>query len=389
MNVIKIHNKAYKYESLWRPSKKDKVYDYDNNLLPYPTEGKEWQNRIAFINKLNSIQKHIIRTDDYTQYDRHEYKDCLLCGKKNITKGVFELGQIRWEDGLKHYIDVHKIKPSVEFIDFIFGYIHKPSYSKKKIKVGKLTARVTINNNMKYLKIDRNQLLILDALMEFGSYKKYIDKSKKSIYRYSEHAGLLDFNDTGLERIIVKADTTRINPNDNDIFLPEDFKPDELDYEYIFHTHPPTDGIGGRAKYGILYEFPSLGDLIYFVELHNETLVQGSIVIAPEGMYIIRNLKMDTSKIIINIDKFFGKCRNIQYSIEAEAIKKYGIEFSKEEFYTKIAQDMTYINKFNEFLNKHNIHIDYYPRIKDGHGTWVIDSVYLPIYIVEPDYNIA
>jgi len=389
MNVIKIHNKAYKYESLWRPSRKEKVYDYDNKLLPFPTKGKEWQNRPAFIHKLTDVQKIVIRAGDYTEYDRDNYKDCLICGKKHITKGVFQIGQIRWEDGLKHYIDVHKVKPSVEFLDFIFGYVHRPSHTKKSIKIGKLTARVTVSNNMKYLKIDRNQLLILDALMEFGSYRKYIDTSKKSIYRFSEHAGLLDFNDTGLERIIVKANTTRVNPNDNDIFLPEDFRPDELDFEYIFHTHPPTDGIGARAKDGILYEFPSLGDIIYFVELHNETLVQGSIVIAPEGMYIIRNRKMDTSEIVINIDKFFGKCRDIQFSLEDEAIKKYGVNFTTEEFYTKIAQDLTYINKFNEFLNNYNVHIDYYPRIKDARGSWVIDSVYLPIYIVEPDYNIG
>ena len=389
MNVIKINNKAYKYESFWRPSYRKKIYDYYNVLLSYPKEGTEWQNRESFLEKLVDVQKSIIRSNNFIDYKREDYRDCLLCHKKNITKGVFQINKIRWEEGLTHYIDVHKIKPSGEFIDFIFGYMIDITQSRINLKVGKFNSKIVINNGKKYLKMDRNQILILDALMKHGSYRKYIDNNNKNIYRYSEHAGLLDFNDTGLERIIVKGDTKRVNPGDNDIFLPEDFNPDELDFEYIFHTHPPTDGIGGRAKDGILYEFPSVGDMLYFVDIHNETKVQGSIVIAPEGMYIIRNAKKGTNKINIDFNKFFRTAGQKLFTVEEDAIKKYGIDFTINEFYSKIAQDRTYINQFNKFLNKHGLNIEYYPRIKDSKGSWIIDTIYLPIYVVEPDYNIA
>ena len=98
---IKINNKAYKYESFWRPSYKEKVYDYNNNLLPYPKEDTiDWQNKKAFLEKLSDVQKIVIRVGNYTEYDRDNYKDCLLCHKKNITKGVFQINQIRWEEGL-------------------------------------------------------------------------------------------------------------------------------------------------------------------------------------------------------------------------------------------------------------------------------------------------
>jgi hypothetical protein len=387
MNVIKINNKAYKYESFWRPSENKKTYDYKNNLLPFPKSGEKWQNQLPFINKLKDIQQHIIRKNKFIKYDKDEYKNCMICNKKNITKGFFQIKNIRWEEGLVHYISEHNIKPTEKFIDLIFAYTFNDTSS--KVNIGKFNARIEIKNEKKYLKLDRNQILILDALMDYGSYKRYIDNTNKSVYRFSEHAGLLDFNDTGLERIIVKGNTKRVDRNDNTIFMPGDFTPDELDFEYFFHTHPPTDGPGGRAVDGVLYEFPSIGDIIAFVNSYNENKVQGSMVITPEGMYIIRNYADNMKPIKFNYDKFFDKVIDIQTDLENRAIRKYGTTFTKEIFYSKISQDKKYIDEYNKFLNTFSIHIDYYPRIKDDLGSWIIDTVYLPIYVVEPDFNIA
>ena len=30
------------------------------------------------------------------------------------------------------------------------------------------------------------------------------------------------------------------------------------------------------------------------------------------------------------------------------------------------------------------MYIDYYPRLKDKKNKWVIDTIYLPIYVIEP-----
>jgi hypothetical protein len=59
-------------------------------------------------------------------------------------------------------------------------------------------------------------------------------------------------------------------------------------------------------------------------------------------------------------------------------MKKYGTGFTKNEFYSEIAQDMLliHIDKLNTVFNKYEINIDFYPRKKDG-DFWCIDTVFL------------
>jgi hypothetical protein len=387
MNIIKINNKVYNYESFWRPSKQKKILDFKNKPLPFPSEGDDWQNREAFINRLANTQEQLMRKGKFFESKRDGFKNCLLCKKKNITKGVFEIKKLRWEEGLIHYIKKHKVKPSDKFIEFIFQ--NQIKIGKKNLKIGKFLSRMKIDNNKRYLKLDRNQLLIFDALMEHGSYKKYVDSSKKNVFKYSEHAGLLDFNNTGLERIIIKGNTKMVSRGDDSILLPGEYTRDELDYEYIFHTHPPTEGIGGRAVGGVLYEFPSPGDIIHFINNYNEHKIQGSLVITPEGLYNIRKLKMDQKKLNIKKELFWRELTNVQMKIEDEAIKLYGTDIDSDFFYSEIAQNREYINKLNKFLNKYGLQINFYSRIKDNSGSWIIDTIYIPIFIIEPDYNIA
>ena len=133
-----------------------------------------------------------------------------------------------------------------------------------------------------YVKITHNQMRILDALMNDGGYmKKYYDS--RNNFRWSEHAGLLDFSKNKLDKIIVSAKTNRTDKYDHDIFLPLNMI-EAYEYEYMFHTHPPTPKEGYRAKLGIVYEFPSISDIFHFIEHYNNGHIQGSIVIAPEGV---------------------------------------------------------------------------------------------------------
>ena len=382
MNILKQGNKYYKYESFWRKSKDDIAVDKNNAKFPWPKpSSKKWQNEDNFIPKLKEVQK-ILPKKFYTPYKPKEYSNCHICGEKNINKGIFTLNNIRWEDGLIHYIEKHNIKPSDIFIDIIFVYDSNKKGKKITLKKNRYLEGVHIvRHNQKFLKIDRNQMLIIDALMKHGSERQYLDDRKK-VFRYSEHAGLLDFNKHILEKVIVYANTTRVDPHDDDIFLPGNLV-DAFDYEYIFHTHPATPKPGGRADVGILYEFPSMGDIFHFIDHFNDGYTQGSMVITAEGIYIIRKKSKNLKKILIDEDKLYKLMMKEFSKIQDDAIKKYGVNFSANTFFSKIAQDTQYIDRINKIANKFMIHIDFYPRIKDEKGNWIIDTVYVPVYPVE------
>jgi hypothetical protein len=381
MNIIKHGKKIYKYESLWRNNKRIIELDFKGNNLPFPKNNVEWQNRHLFITKLILTEKYLKMKGRYFEYRKVEHKDCLIDKKKNITKGFYETNMIRWEDGLLHYIKEHKVKPSDKFIDIIFRFQMEP-YIISKARSKTLKGTKIIKKNKIYLKLDKNQILIMDALMIHGSKRSYVDKHNKTFFRYSEHAGLLDFDNFGLEKIIISGKTTRVDDNDNDIFLPKNI-PDAFDYEYIFHTHPATPRPGGRVNHGVLYEFPSISDMFHFLDHYNEGKTQGSIIIAAEGLYNIKKKNHDNKKIKINEDKFFKDAQTVFRNVQDSSIKKYGNKFSNNTFYSTIAQNTEYIKKVNGVINKYMLHIEYYPRIKDKKGNWIIDTIYLPIYVIE------
>lgn len=379
MRTIKLGNKIYRYESFWRSSITSRTLDYNGKVLPYPKINIKWQGRNLFLGKLILAQKNLKKKGKFIEYEKEEFKNCLICGKKNVTKILYDVNRTRWEDGLVHYIEEHKIKPSDEFIDIIFKYMIDPRVlsRKKTIKGTQI-----VKYNKVYLKLDRNQILIMDALMQHGSKRSYIDDKNNKVYRYSEHAGLLDFDQNKLEKIIVSGNTTRVDEYDDEIYLPNNIK-DAFDYEYIFHTHPATPKPGGRVKYGVLYEFPSISDMFHFMDHYNNGKTQGSIIIAAEGMYVIKKKKHDNNNININEDKFYRECVDKYKKVQNNAIKKYGIKFTDNGFYSKIAQDKTYINELNKIFNKYKMHVDFYSRVKNSKNRWIIDTIYLPVYAIE------
>lgn len=381
MNIVEKNNKIYKYESVWRDKYNEKMTDSRGNEFPWPkANNKLWQNKKNFLEKLNNVEEYLKKNGKIQKYNKS--KDCLLCDKKHITTHKFILNNVVWENGLNHYIDIHNIKPSEFFIDYIFRANTDRSNIHRVIGTIK-GQKVIINKNKQFLKIDRNQILIMDALLKHGSYKIYTDTKHRDVYRYSEHFGLLDFNNNGLEKIIISGNTTRVDKDDKDIFLPKSMT-DIFDYEYFFHTHPPTPKPGARAKVGILYEFPSVSDIFHFIDHYNEGRAQGSIVIAPEGMYVIRKKINDNLKLKINENKMYKEYDSAFWKAQDLSIKKYGYNFNLNIFYSKISQDTNYIDILNNILNKHELHIDYYSRIKDQRNRWIIDTVYLPVYVIEP-----
>jgi hypothetical protein len=389
-NTLIINNKEYKLEKVWRRNKNDKTLDAKGKLFPFPTINKsggrapETQDIVHILHLLNAI---LDTKKKYVMYDQP--RSCLLCDKKKISTKYFMYEGYIWEDGLVHYIDTHNIQPSIQFKKFILnddsvkqiiarpllsGHLATKSDKKKKVKNMRLSR--VVKNNRDYVVVERNQLHILDALMIHGGYqKKYIDL-ENNFSRYSEHAGYLDFEDDVLSKIIVSGKTLRIDDGDNEIYLPMDMD-DMFEYEYIFHTHPPTPRPGGRAEDGILYEFPSIGDIYHFIDHHNEGNVIGSIVIAAEGMYNIRKSTDDASNISVDEEALYKKYQHKFYQVQKKAIIEYGTKFNTNTFFSKIAQDRKYIDKLNDILNQFNIQIDYYPRKKDNDDNWIIDTVFL------------
>jgi hypothetical protein len=388
-NVIKINNKTYKCEFCWRPNKDVKIYDINNKLFEFPIVNKnkiKWQNKDMFLIKLKQLETYLISKNKFI---KEETSKCLLCDNKsknnnknlsnlNIKTKTFELNNLRWDDLLYHYVEVHDLKPSEEFIDIIFRF-----EKVENMKTMRLQSSYVIDKNKRYLKLDKNQILILDALLIHGSKKIYnINSNNINNYKYSEHYGLLDFNHKGLEKLLISGNTTRIDEGDDEILMPKNID-QELDYEYIFHTHPPTPKPGGRSELGILYESPSISDIFHFVDHFNRGSTQGSIIIASEGMYIIRKLIFDRKKIKLNENKFYKEYNRIYDDAQSDALNKYGYDFSTSVFYSKISQDRTFINDINKTLNKFELHIDYYSRVKDSKNNYIIDTVYLPIFVVE------
>lgn len=374
-NFIKINNKTYNSQMIFREKYTDKTLDGDGNLFPFPKNGSFWTMSEEFIKRLNTIQILIETKKHKNQFFFTKNKNCILCDKKNIGTKMFYLEKFIWEDSMIHYIQYHNIKPDDNFIDFIFD-IEQDKYFSINIK-----GNIINENNIYYLKFDKNQIMILDALMKHGGYtKKYYDVNNQNVVKYSEHAGFLEIKNKSIYEIIVSSNSLRIDNEDEEIYLPGDLN-NAHKFMYIFHTHPPTPKPGGRAMSNdIIYEFPSIGDILIFKDFYNNGKTIGSLVICSEGLYNIRKLNNNAKKININENELYDEMTKVINNVNLESIKKFGYNFSRHTFYSKISQDKYFINKINNKLNKYSIHIDYFPRTYDGKGKWIIDDIYIPVY---------
>ena len=247
--------------------------------------------------------------------------------------------------------------------------------------IGKIVSKTS---KKKYIKINRNQLILLDSLLYDGGYnKKYSDKSNN--LRFSEHSGNLGITKTSIDRIIVSARTNREDADDTEILLPNDLS-DSYSYKYFFHTHPPTPTPGYRAKSGILYEFPSISDIFHFIDHYNMGNTIGSIVIAPEGYYIIYPSNFSIKKIKYDTEieeEIFNKMNEENNILQDMALKEYGSDFTEDFFYEKISLNHSYLKLFNNILNKYlnnQIKVIIKNRTKDIlTNKWILKKLYLPI----------
>ena len=370
MNEILIDGKTYKLVCAWRNSKKDNSKDIKGNIYPFPKTELLWTGQSQFVERLTDIQKYLFKK----KINKHKCMDCLICDGKCVSSSNFSLGKYMWDDSLIHYISKHNIKPPEEFMDKIWNF--EMSENDEPVTI---LGKVFIKKQKKYLKLGKNQIMIFDALMKHGGYsKKYYDTKNENVIRYSEHAGYIDIKGKNIQNIIVSGNTMRVDRGDEEIFLPMG-SPETYSYKYIFHTHPPTPKPGGRVEDGILYEFPSIGDILHFIDHHNDGQTTGSLVMTPEGLYNIRKLEIDSKKIEIDEDEMYNEMRKVLRLAQVKAIKEYGEKFSTYFFYSNISQNKKYVEMINKKLNKYQLTIDFYPRSKDFRGSWIVDTVYVPI----------
>ena len=245
------------------------------------------------------------------------------------------------------------------------------------------------NFNFSFSLLHSNNINIIDGVYEEGSYNIFINKNKNIFnsdkFYFSEHSGFIIFNMNIVDKVIV-LNNYRTDKDDPTIFLPKN-NIEALSINYIFHTHPKTPELFSRFKSdGILYEFPSLNDIYHFIDHHNRGILNGSLVITPEGIYNIRKRNFNEKKIIIDEDIFDNLMNDVYIECNKQAHEKYyKINFTENNFYKHIATNLEFIKKINNILEKFDITIDYICRVKskkinnDYKSKWIIPNFYLPI----------
>jgi hypothetical protein len=158
MNEIIIDGNIYNLIGIWKKTKTDRSVDSKGHQYIFPTNGKPWSGSEQFIKRLMDIQTYIENNEPKKKIKYKNKSQCLLCSE-HIVKNRYILSNYIWDDSLIHYIKKHNYEPHRNFIDKIFEF---DITTKETLN---LKGRMTILNSATFLKLERNQIMILDALM--------------------------------------------------------------------------------------------------------------------------------------------------------------------------------------------------------------------------------
>jgi len=232
------------------------------------------------------------------------------------------------------------------------------------------------NYNINFFKIHTNDLNIMDGLYNIGSNKIYIDFNKNiketNNTKFSEHFGFINFEVGKFSNVTV---LNKMNLENDDFYTPQNV----IDFstkEYIFHTHPVINGIGNRCF--IIYEIPSINDILHFINYHNLGILKCSVVITSEGLYCIRKNKWNNEKIKIDKNIFIKKINGVIDECEKIITNNFSHKkITYNYFYKKIMPNIEIIKLLNTELEFFNITIDFYGRnlLKNK---YVLSNIYLP-----------
>lgn len=97
---------APRYEGHWRATFEE------TSELPWPTQKSGWKERGAFLQKLAVVEASAYRIA-YRGFSR-----CRICGRTNGHEAL-RLDCWEWPAGFRHYIQLHEVRPSSGFVEFI------------------------------------------------------------------------------------------------------------------------------------------------------------------------------------------------------------------------------------------------------------------------------
>ncbi len=297
--------------------------------------------------------KHDINNSDFIDDIKLIQKDMAKKIKIN-DNNYYKWGRYIWKDDLIEDMK-NKKSPSIKFLKLIRnGYYPPPE-----------TSKLDYYNP---IVMTTNQTNILDSLFKNGSNANYYFDNK---WHLSEHAGYITINNCQIDGITVYTENERKKDN---ILMPETFNINN-NAMYVFHTHPNELT---QNKIRNLFEFPSANDLFNYMYMFNMKRIMGSLVVALEGVYMIRAINMDNDdyKLSYELFRWFEK---VLTEIQNKAMTYYDdlIQVMDEKlFMTKISQDRQWINLLNIYLYKYNLMVEYHPRIKTDNG-WFIPSLTL------------
>ena len=314
-----------------------------------------------FVKKLKKIQKLCKKGDCsstkvFVQSDSHS----------RLESDHYQLGNITWDNNLISKLDDHQY-PSDYFIKAILCTFIFDNYF--------CNIPLEINHNLipkfSYIPLQYNKLLIFDALWKQGSQRRYVHQNK---YLYSEHSGVISIKNKAVDEIIVLPNTERVEEDDTDIFLPSNT--DRFnDYYYMFHTHPNSSDWGGRLRSKIVYEFPSASDIFNFASYYDSGKTLGSLIVSPEGLYVIRTVRYVDRLDLDN--KYFEKISKLIGDLESQAYDNLKETVTDpDSFHEYVSSNICYIDQLNNYLRKINLYIEYYPRIKVNEE-WHLKQIYL------------
>jgi hypothetical protein len=246
--------------------------------------------------------------------------------------------------------------------------------------------RYVYKSDKLYIKINRNQMQILDALYIDGSFvKKYIDKHNK--LRFSEHYGYFNNNNNDIDRIIVSGKTDRHDKGDPTILLPNNLH-DTYNYDIVYHTHPATPLPGSRIKESIILEMPSINDIFHFIDHYNNGKTLGSIIITPEGVYVIKCNK-NVKKVKYNDeieDNLYERMDDEVSDLHSEItnyITENKLTDKLKKNFNKTVQPLLkkYTKKYENIINKYlnnQLSITIKPRFYEKRiNKWILKDLYL------------
>ena len=235
------------------------------------------------------------------------------------------------------------------------------------------------NFDIYFINFRTNDMNIMDGLYEIGSNQIYIEKTKNiknsKINRFSEHYGFIEILGNKINKIIT-LNKSRTIEEEKLLYLPVNDL-ETFNYQIIYHTHPRFKNYGKRSS--IIFEYPSISDIMHFIDHHNYGKLLCSLIITPEGLYNIRKYNFNNEKIKIDTTIFTNKIESILLECEEYFYRKYYYEvITKELFFNKIIYDTFYINRINEELKQFDIAIDFYGR-NNFNDNYIFTNIFIPI----------